>query len=367
LQKLSNQLHDFNVGMGPDVGNVPGGNNFGTRVFWTAVVPDRDVEVDADSGRAELHVHDLAALDYPEDFGSGSLGPNWQTAYVPATVSFDVVWHRPVSRRVTVSDATDQFAGTFNEEQATVLWSARSDSGFRFSSLPGSSFTSTPGAPDITTTYFFAQVGHEQNGVFFDEGEREGEAKVPSPGEHAPLAVGPASTLGWGVRGEQTSSDAPLRGQPDAGPKPASAGGGQRPGQRPPDPTPFGTEPDGRSRGPPRSGRSGVRRLGERLPLGRLPPCRRPRLGEVKPKPEGCAGGKIEAAGADRPPGNPAPATPRPGARPARWGTTSLPRRPVSQIRDAPDGIHLSPFLVRQMGTPHVTHTPAGQGQLAVC
>src|SRR5262249_3857912 len=90
---------------------------------------------------------------------------------VPATVSFDVVWHRPVSRQVTVSDATDQFAGTFDENQATVLWSAQSTSGFRFNARAGNSLTSTPGAPDITTTYFFAEVGYEQNGIFFPAGE----------------------------------------------------------------------------------------------------------------------------------------------------------------------------------------------------
>jgi hypothetical protein len=172
LQSLSNQLHDFNVGMGPDVGNVPGGNNFGTRVFWTAVVPEGDVQISP--VMAEMHVHNLAALDYPEDFGSGSLGPNWQTAYVPATVSLDVVWTGPVTRRVTVVDATDQFAGTFNESQAVVTWSAQSTSGFSFISNPGDSSTSTPGAPNISTTYFFAEIGHEKNGIFFPHGHDGG-------------------------------------------------------------------------------------------------------------------------------------------------------------------------------------------------
>jgi hypothetical protein len=167
LQTLSDQLHDFNVGMGPDVGSVAGGNNFGTRVFWTAVVPDGDVIVNPVSRAAEMHVHNLAALDYPEDFGGGSLGPNWQTAYVPASISFDVVWSPPGTRQVTVSDATDQFAGTFNEDQATVVWSARSTSGFEFHSRPGNAMTSTPGSPDILTTYFFAEIGQEQNGIFF--------------------------------------------------------------------------------------------------------------------------------------------------------------------------------------------------------
>jgi hypothetical protein len=170
LQSLSNQIHDFNVGMGPDVGTAPGGNNFGTRVFWTAIVPDNDVHVDLKAGTAEMHVHNLDALDYPEDFGNGSLGPNWQTAYVPASVSLDVVWNRPVTRRVTVSDLTDQFAGEFAENQATVIWSAQSAAGFRFKSRAGNSMTSTPGTPNIATTYFFAEVGHEQNGIFFPVG-----------------------------------------------------------------------------------------------------------------------------------------------------------------------------------------------------
>src|SRR5262249_33557733 len=130
---------------------------------------------------AEMHVHNLAALDYPEDFGSGSLGPNWQIAYVPATVSFDVVWRAPVSRRVTVSDATDQFAGTFNEDQATVGLSARRSSGFQCRSLPGNASTSTPGTPDILTTYYFAQIGFERNGIFFSSAAALPGARTASP------------------------------------------------------------------------------------------------------------------------------------------------------------------------------------------
>ena len=177
--------------MGPDVGTVPGGNNFGTRVFWTAVVPDRDVQVDPLAGIAQMHVHDLAALDYPEDFASGSLGPNWQTAYVPATVSFDVVWSRPVTRLVTVSDATDQFAGTFAENRATVIWSAQSASGFQFQSRAGSVHTSTPGAANIATTYFFAEVGHEQNGIFFSA---DSSAKALLQAQASASAASPAAT-----------------------------------------------------------------------------------------------------------------------------------------------------------------------------
>jgi hypothetical protein len=178
LQSLSNQLHDFNVGMGPDVGTVPGGNNFGTRVFWTAVVPEEDVRLGSDAGTVRVHVENVAALDYPEDFSSGSLGPNWRTAYVPATVSFDIDWSRSIDRQVTVRDATDQFAGKFDENHdATVTWSAQSASGFQFHSLPGNRNTSTPGSPNILTTYFFAEVGHERNGIFFPSGSERGDGQ----------------------------------------------------------------------------------------------------------------------------------------------------------------------------------------------
>jgi hypothetical protein len=204
LLSLSNQLHDFNVGLGPDVNpKVMGGNNFGTRVFWTAVVPDRDVQVDPVSGTVQLHVRDLAALDYPEDFGSGSLGPNWKTAYRPATVSFDIVWSRSINRVVTVRDVTDQFAGTFVENHdATVTWSARSDSGFRFQSLPGNLGTSTPGAPDILTTYFFAEVGFERNGFFFDpvrggDGQHGGSVQAAAWVAGDTLGLGHALVDSW--------------------------------------------------------------------------------------------------------------------------------------------------------------------------
>jgi hypothetical protein len=198
LQSLSNQRHDFNVGMGPDVGNVPGGNNFGTRVFWTAVVPDRDVQVNLAAGTAQMHVRDLTALDYPEDFGTGSLGPNWQTAYVNATVSFDVLWTPPVTRHVTVNDATDQFTGSFDENHATVIWSAQSASGFRFESRAGNSMTSTPGTPNISTTYYFAQVGQEQNGIFFGASSTDTANRVQAD------AVLPHALVGWPANSAST-------------------------------------------------------------------------------------------------------------------------------------------------------------------
>jgi len=99
---------------------------------------------------AELHVRDLALRDsfnIPNALAQG--------AFVPATVSVDLVWSGPVTRRVNVRDAANDFAGNFAENQATVSFSA-TEEGFQFQSAPAS-----------TSTSVFAEVGHERNGTFF--------------------------------------------------------------------------------------------------------------------------------------------------------------------------------------------------------
>ena len=169
---------------------IDSGNGFGARVFWTAVIPDKDVQVQPGSGNAEMHVRDLPELDYFSPQGTGdlaSLGPTWQTGYFDSTVSFDVVWKGPVTRRVNVRDAANGFAGQFNENQAIVTWSAKSASGFGFVSNPGDFSTSVPetaGVNGVTVPLnFFAQVGHESNGVFFPSANDTSDlALVVAPG-----------------------------------------------------------------------------------------------------------------------------------------------------------------------------------------
>jgi hypothetical protein len=172
-----NFTHDFNPGNGPAVSPVDSGNGFGTRVFWTAVIPNGDVQVNPLTGAARMHVHNLPELDYYAPDGQGdlhSLGPTWQTGYFASTVSIDVVWSGPVTRRVNVRDAANGFAGLFNENQATVTWSASSASGFSFTSNPGNFSTSEPEVPGVNGVTaplnFFAQIGFERNGIFFPAG-----------------------------------------------------------------------------------------------------------------------------------------------------------------------------------------------------
>jgi hypothetical protein len=179
-----------------------GGSGFGTRVFWTAAIPDGDVQVHLGAGTAELNVSNLALYDYPNlQIATGS---NWQTALVPATVSFDVVWSGPVTRRVSITNGTsgDQFAGHYVENQATVTWSASNANGFTFTANPGNFSTSVPEDPKVNGVSaplnFFAEVGQERNGVFFPAGngehgsdglDRSATATMPATGDASPATT----------------------------------------------------------------------------------------------------------------------------------------------------------------------------------
>jgi hypothetical protein len=74
---------------------------------------------------------------------------------VPATVSFDIHWSGPVSRRSKVNDPDVGFESDVVLSRATMTWSAQNADGFRFVSNPAG------------TTSKFALLGRERNGVFF--------------------------------------------------------------------------------------------------------------------------------------------------------------------------------------------------------
>jgi hypothetical protein len=178
---FAHQTHDFDLGFGPAVSPV-GDNGFGDRLFWTTAIPDGDVQVNFAAGKAELRVDNLPLPDYPRI--PVALGPQWQTAFVPGVVSFDVVWNGPVTRRVNVQDGSNgnQFAGEFVENDATVTWSGSDPTtGFSFRSNPGNLSTSIPAAS-------FVGLGHERNGTFFQPDP----TAAPPAGSDASSAQGPA-------------------------------------------------------------------------------------------------------------------------------------------------------------------------------
>jgi hypothetical protein len=115
-----------------------------------------------------MAVENLAVGDYHN--AANGLGPNFATAFDPAVVSFDVVWSRPITRRVHVRDGTlgNHYAGEYVENQVTVTWSGTNlKEGFSFTANPGTFATSVVDGG-------FAELGHERNGIFVGEGEDEG-------------------------------------------------------------------------------------------------------------------------------------------------------------------------------------------------
>ena len=143
----------------------------GNSVFWTTSVPDNDISVNFAAGKAELRVNNLAAEDY-FNLPNASIPGN----EVDATVSFDVVWSGPVSRRVNVKDAANGFAGDYVEENAgnavTINWSASNSQGFSFVANPGNLSTSVAEAGP------FAELGQERNGIFFNSGSTKAGASA---------------------------------------------------------------------------------------------------------------------------------------------------------------------------------------------
>lgn len=109
-----------------------------------------------------MHVHDLTARDYHN--AATALGKDtFATGFDPSVVSFDVVWDRPITRRVHVADGTlgNHYAGDYVENQVTVTWSGTNlKEGFTFTASPGTFATSAVDGG-------FAELGHERNGTFF--------------------------------------------------------------------------------------------------------------------------------------------------------------------------------------------------------
>src|SRR5262249_16380065 len=144
-----------------------------------------------------MHVRDLEIEDYFNFPNSSADGPE-----VDATVSFDVVWNEPASRRFNVRDSENGFGGSFVENQVTVTWSASNDLGFTFTANPGNFSTSLPGGA-------FAELGHEGNGIFF-------------PGRHSASAAVNGNDLG--AQGKEFSLFGPQPG--DIGVSNPALGGG---------------------------------------------------------------------------------------------------------------------------------------------
>jgi hypothetical protein len=144
-------------------------------------IPDSDVQFDPQTGNAEMRVTNLQEIDTFNLLHS--LGPVGTTVFVPATVSFDIVWSGPVTRQVNVDHGTNGnlFSGRYSEDHVSMTWSATNSAGFSFQANRGDFSTSVPGTP-------FAEVGFEQNGQFAQGGPAGGSAAPQPPGQQTPSA-----------------------------------------------------------------------------------------------------------------------------------------------------------------------------------
>ena len=138
-----------------------------------------------------------------------------QTSPSPAAI----VWNGPVTRQVNVQDTANDFAAEFKENQATVTWSAKSSSGFSFTSSPGNFSTSLPEGPGVNGVTaplnFFAEVGHERNGIFFRGGG--GAAARPVHHAHVDLAWMGGGRVGVRVEDLDRAGIEAVVARPDSG------------------------------------------------------------------------------------------------------------------------------------------------------
>ena len=136
------QLHDLTPGIAP------------SGLFWTVEIPIDGVRVNLGKGTASMEADDLPILDYgtiPNALFGGGPPP------VPGTVSFKVTWEG-VDERVQIRNEDPVFggfAGEFVRNTAQMKWTA---------SVGDFIFVSDPLA---TSSSSFAEIGREQNGVFF--------------------------------------------------------------------------------------------------------------------------------------------------------------------------------------------------------
>jgi hypothetical protein len=124
-------------------------------LFWTIPIPEESVGVHLGEGAAVLEAANIPLRDVFTVANSFSpAGPR-----VPAVIdSLNIEWSG-ITKTLQFSDATDQFAGYFLENSATIEVTVTTPPS---PGLHGFHFVS-----QATTASDFAQIGHDHNGSFF--------------------------------------------------------------------------------------------------------------------------------------------------------------------------------------------------------
>jgi hypothetical protein len=136
-----------------------------TDVFWAAHIPQGSAHVDLGAGTASLHVKNLYLYD-AFTVANSIQGVNRPVNQVKGIFnSLDMEWSG-IIKRDTANQSVNKMRGSFAENTATIavvattpitiVTALSNGHGFRFVSDPASTSVSN-----------FAQIGREQNGVFY--------------------------------------------------------------------------------------------------------------------------------------------------------------------------------------------------------
>jgi hypothetical protein len=120
-----------------------------TGLFWTSCIDPHAVAVNPGNGRATMSVSDLEIPDYFNGDNALVLGPS-----EPGVVSFHIEWTKSNDKRQFRYEPEQWLANVVINE-AKAEWEGETAK---------ARYVSDPLA---TSASLFAEVGHEQNGVFF--------------------------------------------------------------------------------------------------------------------------------------------------------------------------------------------------------
>jgi hypothetical protein len=133
-------------------------------VFWAVRIPNGSAHVDLDRGTASLHVENLSVFD-AFTVANSIQGTNRTVNQVLGIFdSLDIRWSG--SHLVNANQPVNRMRGTFVEGQASVEVTATTPRTFVTPLSNGHGFRFVSDAASTSVSHF-AQIGEEQNGVFF--------------------------------------------------------------------------------------------------------------------------------------------------------------------------------------------------------
>ena len=145
--------HSWDAGLSP------------TSVFWAAQIPEGSVHVDLDDGSARLHVEDLCVYDAFTVANSIANVARPVNQVKGIINSLEMDWSGVIAKD-TANEPANKMRGMFIENTARIAVTATTPKTMvtALSNGHGFRFVSDPAATSMSN---FAQIGQEQNGIFY--------------------------------------------------------------------------------------------------------------------------------------------------------------------------------------------------------